>query len=71
MRRTEVWQGIRRMKFEEVCEAITGHVTASVRRRYGGVGVPLEVTAEAIEGIAYPGLGLSHLYSDATAKRPP
>src|SRR5271163_3397370 len=45
---------------EELHDALTGHTTASVGRRYGG-GVPLEVLAEAIARVSYRGLDLSHL----------
>ena len=47
---------------EELHDALTGHTTASVGRRYGG-GVPLEVLAEAIAKVSYRGLDLSHLHS--------
>ena len=47
---------------EELHDALTGHTTASVGRRYGG-GVPLEVLAEAVAKVSYKGLDLSHLRS--------
>jgi len=46
---------------EELHDALTGHTTASVGRRYGG-GVPLEVLAEAVGKVGYKGLDLSHLH---------
>ena len=46
---------------EELHDALTGHTTASIGRRYGG-GVPLEVLAEAVAKVSYKGLDLSHLY---------
>ena len=47
---------------EELHDALTGHTSASVGRRYGG-GVPLEVLAEEIAKVSYKGLDLSHLHS--------
>ena len=47
---------------EELHDALTGHTSASVGRRYGN-GVPLEVLAEAVAKVSYKGLDLSHLYS--------
>jgi len=46
---------------EEVHDALTGHASASVGRRYGSDGVPLKIRAEAIAKIRFPGLDLSHL----------
>jgi integrase len=46
---------------EERHDALTGHTSASVGRRYGG-GVPLEVLAEEIAKVSYKGLDLSHLH---------
>jgi integrase len=46
---------------EELHDALTGHTSASVGRKYGD-GVPLEVLAEALEKVSYKGLALSHLY---------
>ena len=46
---------------EEVHDALTGHTTGSVGRKYGG-GVPLKVLAEAVAKIGYKGLDLSHLH---------
>jgi integrase len=39
---------------EELHDALTGHTSASVGRRYGG-GVPLEVLAEAVAKVSYKG----------------
>jgi hypothetical protein len=47
---------------EELHDALTGHTSASVGRRYGG-GVPLEVLAEAVAKVSYKGLDLSNLYT--------
>src|SRR4051812_30834533 len=47
---------------EELHDALTGHTSASVGRKYGN-GVPLEVLAEAVAKVSYKGLDLSHLYS--------
>ena len=47
---------------EELHDALTGHTSASVGRRYGG-GVPLEVLAEEIAKVSYKGLDLSHLHA--------
>ena len=49
---------------EELHDALTGHTSASVGRRYGG-GAPLEVLAEEIAKVSYKGLDLSHLYAAA------
>jgi len=46
---------------EELHDALTGHTSASVGRKYGN-GVPLEVLAEAIAKVNYKGLDLSHLH---------
>jgi len=46
---------------EEVHDALTGHTSASVGRKYGS-GVPLEVLAEAVAKVSYKGLNLSHLH---------
>lgn len=46
---------------EEVHDALTGHTTPSVGRKYGG-GVPLQVLAEAVAKVSYKGLDLSHLH---------
>jgi hypothetical protein len=47
---------------EELHDALTGHTSASVGRKYGS-GVPLEVLAEAVAKVSYKGLDLSHLRS--------
>ena len=47
---------------EELHDALTGHTSASVGRKYGD-GVPLEVLPEAVAKVSYKGLDLSHLYS--------
>lgn len=50
---------------EELHDALTGHTSASVGRKYGsggGDGVPLEVLHEAIAKVSYRGLDLSHLH---------
>ena len=46
---------------EELHDALTGHTSASVGRRYGD-GVPLEVLADAVAKVGYKGLDLSHLH---------
>ena len=46
---------------EELHDALTGHTTASVGRKYGD-GVPLEVLAEAVAKVSYKELDLSQLY---------
>ena len=46
---------------EELHDALTGHTTPSVGRKYGD-GVPLEVLAEAVAKVSYKGLDLSHLH---------
>jgi integrase len=46
---------------EELHDALTGHTSASVGRRYGN-GVPLEVLAAAVAKVSYKGLDLSHLH---------
>jgi integrase len=53
---------------EELHDALTGHTSASVGRRYGG-GVPLEVLAEEIAKVSYKGLDLSHLYEAREVER--
>jgi integrase len=56
---------------EELHDALTGHTSASVGRRYGD-GVPLEVLAEAVAKVSYKGLDLSPLHSaDEQAATPP
>jgi hypothetical protein len=45
---------------EELHDALTGHTTASVGRRYGDV--PLRVLAEEVAKVTYRGLDLSHLH---------
>ena len=45
---------------EELHDALTGHTSASVGRRYGN-GVPLDVLADAVARVSYKGLDLSHL----------
>lgn len=46
---------------EELHDALTGHTSASVGRRYGD-GVPLEVLAEAIVKVDYKSLDFSDLH---------
>ena len=46
---------------EELHDALTGHTSASIGRRYGN-GVPLDVLAEAVAKVSYKGLDLSHLH---------
>jgi hypothetical protein len=46
---------------EELHDALTGHTSASVGRKYGN-GVPLDVLAEAVAKVSYRGLDLSHLH---------
>jgi len=46
---------------EELHDALTGHTSASVGRKYGN-GVPLEVLAEAVAKVSHKGLDLSHLH---------
>lgn len=46
---------------EEVHDALTGHMTASIGRRYGS-GFPLSVLAKYVNSLSYPGLDLSHLH---------
>lgn len=46
---------------EEVHDALTGHITSSIGRRYGS-GFPLSVLAKYVNSLSYPGLDLSHLY---------
>ena len=46
---------------EELHDALTGHTSASVGRKYGS-GVPLEVLAEAVARVSYKGLDLTHLH---------
>jgi integrase len=46
---------------EELHDALTGHTSASVGRKYGN-GVPLEVLAEAVGRVSYKGLDLTHLH---------
>jgi len=41
---------------EEVHDALTGHVSGTVGRRYG-TGFPLRVLAESVAKVSYPGLG--------------
>lgn len=49
---------------EEVHDALTGHITAAMGRAYGR-GVPLNILAEQMLNLSYPGLDLSHLYVDS------
>jgi integrase len=46
---------------EELHDALTGHTSASVGRRYGN-GVPLDLLAEAVAKVSCKGLDLSHLH---------
>jgi integrase len=48
---------------EEAHDALTGHMTSSVGRRYGS-GFPLNVLSEYVTQLRYPGLDLSHLYRE-------
>ena len=45
---------------EAISDALTGHSSASLGRSYG-TGYPLDVLAEAMAKISYPGLDLRHL----------
>lgn len=53
---------------EEAHDALTGHTSASVGRKYGD-GVPLEVLHDAISKVTYKGLDLSHLHVSGAAQR--
>lgn len=53
---------------EEVHDALTGHTNGSVGRRYGGVGVPLDVRSQAMARITFKGLDLSHLHGTGRRK---
>lgn len=48
---------------EEVHDALTGHMTSSIGRRYGS-GFPLAVLSEYVNALSYPGLELDHLYQE-------
>ena len=52
---------------EEVHDALTGHSSPYVGRRYGG-GVPLKVLSEHMKTLRYPDLDLRHLHT-ATSDR--
>jgi hypothetical protein len=53
-----------------VHDALTGHTSASVGRKYGN-GVPLEVLAEAVAKVSYKGLDLSYLHVTEGRERRP
>ncbi|MFT7573135.1 MAG: hypothetical protein ACI9JL_004194 [Paracoccaceae bacterium] len=48
---------------EEMHDALTGHMTASIGRRYGS-GFPLAVLARHVNLLSYPGFDLGHLYQE-------
>ena len=50
---------------EEGHDALTGHTGGGIGRDYGDNGVPLDVKADAIKAITFPGLDLAHLYAVA------
>jgi len=52
---------------EELHDALTGHTSVSVGRRYGS-GVPLDALAEAVAKVSYRGLDLSRLHVAASTR---